>query len=623
MILETENIMVYRVGELPGSMERMDVETEGRVVADLFRNNPSLPGIILCRGTHVTAGLSQQEFLRHISRPFGMEVYLPRPIGVLVEHARLETLKLPSDLTIEEAVEQCLARPAERLYDPVLVVDEGYEMSAKLVDCQTLFLAVSSTASLRATQMGRILDAVPIGLMLFDRHGRISPEYSTVLPSMFGRDNLHGMTIADLLEEILPPSLIPKFHDYLSVLFNGRLIDRLIKSINPVAEFAATIPGAAGMEKKFLAITFERVRIGQEITFILAMVEDRTRRVLMDEEIRQREDSAERRLKLVVQMMALDRKELNEFLAKFEQIGDRAAALGEAARLGDPRTREAALDVFRSAHALKGEAGMLGLEGFRELLHDFEEPLRRALISESFALDGGAVETRAERLKQTVAQAQEGIVMLWRMTQERKKPGAAPENGNTATGASRPTLEEGLSSLFRATERLVGELCAKYGKQARFIIKAAPEDIPENHVALLRQILQQLVRNSLIHGIEPPSLRIAEGKPAVASIQFAARPRPGFVEYVIQDDGRGVDVQALAARVGVSPHLERRELIPLIFQPGISTAETDGLDAGRGIGLDMVRAMVEEVGGTIAVHDKPGAFCAFQILLPNERAVFA
>jgi signal transduction histidine kinase len=623
MILETENIIVYRVGELPGSMERVDVETEGRIVADLFRSNPSLPGVILCRGNHVTAGLSQQEFLRHISRPFGMEVYLPRQIGLLLEHARLETLRLPSDLTIEEAVGQCLARPAERLYDPVLVVDQEDEMSAKLVDCQTLFLAVSSTASLRATQMGRILEAVPIGLMLFDRHGRISPEHSTVLPSIFERDSLIGMTVTELLEPILPPSLLLKVHDYLSVLFNGRLIDRLIKSINPVAEFSAMIPGPTGMQRKFLAITFERVRIGQEIAFILAMVEDRTRRVLMDEEKRQREDSAERRLKLVVQMMALDRKELNEFLTKFERLGNRACAFGEVARLGDPGTRDAALEVFRSAHALKGEAGMLGLEGFRELLHDFEEPLRRALKSENFALDGRSVETGAERLRQTLAQAQEGVVMLRRMTREPKKLGSSTDNGNAAAGVPRSTAEDGLSGLLRATERLVGELCTKYGKQARFILQAAPDDIPENHLVLLRQILQQLVRNSLIHGIEPPSLRVAEGKPAVASIQFAARPRGRLVEYVIQDDGRGVDVEALAARAGVSPRLERGEIIPLIFEPGISTADKDGLDAGRGIGLDMVRAMVEEVGGTIAVHDKPGAFCAFQILLPRERPVFS
>ncbi len=620
MILEANNIMVYRMGELPGSVERMDIKTEGRVVANLFRDNPSLPGIILCNSGRVTVGLSQQEFHKHMSRPFGMEVYLPRPIGVLVEHARLETLQVSSDLTIEEAVELCLARPAERLYDPVLVIDRENELEAKLVDCQTLFLAVSSAASLRATQMGRILHAVPVGLMLFDQYGCISPEYSSVLPSMIGLNSLAGMTISEVFEPILEPSLMAKLHDYLSVLFNKKLIDRLIKSINPVAECAVMIPGQPHAQRKFLSVTFERVRVGSEIKFVLAMVEDRTRRVLMDEEIRQRQDSAERRLKLVVQMMALEKRELTEFLAKFEQLQDRAAALAEAAGKETPHARQAIIEVFRAAHALKGDAGMLGLEGFRELLHDFEEPLRQALACESVALHATALETAANRLRQTLAHAQEGLVMVQRMAQPQNIPGGTLAQGNGASGETHLPAVDGLSGLYRATERLVAELCAKYGKQARFLPQATAQDIPEKHLALLRQILQQLVRNSLIHGIEPPDTRLAGGKPAVACIQFVARSHVGFVEYVVQDDGRGVDVEALAARAGMNPRLERSELIHLIFEPGVSTAMTDSLDAGRGVGLDMVRALVEEVGGKIAVYDKPGAFCAFQILLPDDRA---
>jgi chemosensory pili system protein ChpA (sensor histidine kinase/response regulator) len=131
----------------------------------------------------------------------------------------------------------------------------------------------------------------------------------------------------------------------------------------------------------------------------------------------------------------------------------------------------------------------------------------------------------------------------------------------------------------------------------------------------------QLARNSLVHGLEPPDERQRLGKPALATLQLAVRKHPETrqLEVVFQDDGAGLDYAKIARRARERGLPASPEDLPrLIFESGFSTAEEATLDAGRGVGLDVVRAEVERRQGRILPHSQTGKFCAFQILLPWE-----
>jgi two-component system chemotaxis sensor kinase CheA len=277
-----------------------------------------------------------------------------------------------------------------------------------------------------------------------------------------------------------------------------------------------------------------------------------------------------------------------------------------------------ALDVYRAAHAIKGEAGILGLDAFRSEIHKFEEVFRHPLKNAAaFVLDSKAVETGSRRLRDLLEQAREGIAMLRKITRDRLSSSLSNHSG-AKPSSTEPANDSPMVNLVRATEQLVADLCGKYRKQAKFVPHSGEIEIPTGHFAILRTVIHQLVRNSFVHGIEPPEERVTMGKNSMATIQFAARARDGMIEYVVQDDGRGVDTDRIAAKAGVKTEVDRAGLTELIFTPGLSTADGDGIDAGRGIGLDMVRDVIERAGGTIVVHDKPGAFCAFQFVIPRE-----
>ena len=166
---------------------------------------------------------------------------------------------------------------------------------------------------------------------------------------------------------------------------------------------------------------------------------------------------------------------------------------------------------------------------------------------------------------------------------------------------------------------LVEELGRKLDKPARFISQAALDQVPERYADLLRESLVQFARNSIVHGLEPRELRLQRGKPELGTLQFAVRryDDKGHLELIFQDDGGGLDLEKIRRRaVHKGLTFTEAELPLLIFRSGFSTADNTTLDAGRGVGMDVIRDRVNELGGHVIPHFKPGVFCAFQIVLP-------
>jgi two-component system chemotaxis sensor kinase CheA len=129
-----------------------------------------------------------------------------------------------------------------------------------------------------------------------------------------------------------------------------------------------------------------------------------------------------------------------------------------------------------------------------------------------------------------------------------------------------------------------------------------------------------MVRNSIAHGIEGPQERLAAGKQAGARILLGAHLAEGRAHLVVADDGRGLDMAAIAARarsMGLAPeHMPEERLRRLIFHPGFSTARQVSTLSGRGVGLDVVANVVQGLGGSIDVRSTPGQGTVFLIDLP-------
>jgi two-component system chemotaxis sensor kinase CheA len=137
------------------------------------------------------------------------------------------------------------------------------------------------------------------------------------------------------------------------------------------------------------------------------------------------------------------------------------------------------------------------------------------------------------------------------------------------------------------------------------------------------------LRNAVDHGIEPPEARRAKGKPARGVVRLRAGHEGGQVVLQVSDDGAGLDperVRAVAVSRGFlsseeASALGEAELLSLVFRPGLTTAPQAGEVSGRGIGLDVVRARVQELRGTVTLESRAGQGTAFTIRMPTPLAI--
>lgn len=177
---------------------------------------------------------------------------------------------------------------------------------------------------------------------------------------------------------------------------------------------------------------------------------------------------------------------------------------------------------------------------------------------------------------------------------------------------------------FTRFRRAVREIAKATGKDVMLAISGEHTEVDTSVVERLVDPLIHLVRNAVYHGIEPPSVRIAQGKPATGTIYLHAAHRGNAVIVEVEDDGGGIDVEKIKARAVtlglVRPEqisaMSDQEAINLIFLPGFSTAEEVGDQAGRGVGMDVVKGAVEAINGQIEVETELGVGTKFTLRLP-------
>jgi two-component system chemotaxis sensor kinase CheA len=184
-----------------------------------------------------------------------------------------------------------------------------------------------------------------------------------------------------------------------------------------------------------------------------------------------------------------------------------------------------------------------------------------------------------------------------------------------------------VKALFSKAPRLVRDLSSKLGKQARLVMSGENTEVDKTVIEQLSDPMTHLIRNALDHGLETPEERMAVGKPAEGTIHLGAEHRSGRIIIEISDDGRGINRARVLEKAIEKGLVERgqpltdEQIDMLIFAPGFSTADAVSDVSGRGVGMDVVRKNIQDVGGRVVVQSTPGAGSRFILSLPLTLAV--
>ena len=191
------------------------------------------------------------------------------------------------------------------------------------------------------------------------------------------------------------------------------------------------------------------------------------------------------------------------------------------------------------------------------------------------------------------------------------------------------TRMQPIGNAWQKLPRIVRDLCNELGKQIDLEMQGAETELDRQVLDLIKDPLTHMLRNSADHGLETPEERRAAGKPERGRIRLSAWHEGGFIVIQVADDGRGLNTERIKAKALTQGLATEAELAKLgeaqiqkfIFAPGFSTASAVTSISGRGVGMDVVRNNIDQIGGTIDVRSVPGVGVSFTLKIPLTLAI--
>ncbi|MGH8202583.1 MAG: ATP-binding protein [Steroidobacteraceae bacterium] len=528
--------------------------------------------------------------------------------------------------TVSGSLESQTSSAAARLR---LLLSAGV-LAALVLAAAAVYLQLTRAKHERAAREAQeqtrdILKTVREGFFLLDADYRIGSVWSDALTHIFGRNDFAGLSFEKLFEERVPAATLATAVKYIKLLWGDRAHENLMKSINPLGQLEIHMDnGRGGKETRYLQFDFHRVIAPKGgVKHVLCSVTDITSNVLLAKELQEAQENANAQVDMMVGMLHVDPLQLGSFLDTTETgLQMINAILKEPART-DGEFRKKLGGLFRELHSIKGEASALNLMSIANRVHQLENLVsdlkKRAEIS------GNDFLPMVLKLDELLAHLRGVREMATRLT-ALKDPTAAAAQGAAPRPKAAPIARTGED--ISPTLQALAEKLAKDHRKAFKLTLAGLADVPGAYVTTVKDCVIQMLRNSAVHGIEPSEARRAVAKADVGTVRVDFHRSGDGYELIFEDDGAGISPQTLkeaAVRKNMvtaeeAAAMDTRATMSLIFRPGFSTQEEVTMDAGRGVGMDLVARTVYGLGGKIGVSTNPGRFTRFKIVLPAEAA---
>lgn len=451
-----------------------------------------------------------------------------------------------------------------------------------------------------------IMDTVTTGLFLLDKDLNIGSQYSKQLENLIGQKNVGGKNLLDVLAGFIDAKDLNTTNDFVAQLYNPRTKERLIASLNPLIRQKVHVDG----NERFLDFNFRRVYHGKAITRVLANVEDVTDAVLLEQKMEQEREQNDVQLEMLSTILQADRDSLNDFINNTKQ---RIQSINSVLKVQDESGMslyEKVNAIYREVHSMKGEASALKLSGFTNMAENFEANLNR--------------------LKQMPRLSGENFLGLAVQLEELIRLSHTIEDLLAKIGGAAPAVQPDTRVIAPQTTRnryadFVADIAKRNKKEAAFTYSGLESTGNKQMDRVITEIAIQLLRNAVVHGIEKPEIRNQRGKLSVGHVHMGLKYHGDKFVLTFEDDGNGFDYDAIAQKAvslgrytaEEAAKLDRQALVSLLFTPGFSTADDSTEDAGRGVGLDIIKDRIVSLNGTVNVASRPHGYTRFVFTLPK------
>lgn len=456
----------------------------------------------------------------------------------------------------------------------------------------------------------RIFDNLDEGIFTIRKNREIGSDYSPAVESVLQNTEITGNTLRQIFSDRVDSATLAELDGYLDLLFDGAHKESMLRDLNPFENLRTADTDAGNL--KFISVRFQRLLDPQgKVDAILCVAKDVTAEQILREELAEQQNAASSQMAQIREIFEVGPEMLSFFR---QQVVTELNGISDTLRSpGELNLRAALAAIFRSLHSIKGSAALLGLSRIAEEAHRYEDKI-------------GEIGRKEEIDQMDFLPLMISHATLLRELETFENLLAKIRNFQQTAEVQKT---DGVSLLSEILQRLVRQSADESGKKVVLVLdRFTRENLPHQWMSELRDILTQIIRNSIAHGIESPQKRTETGKPETGTIEISVIPGRRHTGLLCRDDGAGFAVDKIRQRILEKKLLSAEQLdalsdaeaVTYIFEPGFSTADSVDLSAGRGVGMDLVREKLRSLGGKIRVQWEKGKSTQFLLLLPTHKS---
>ncbi|MCL2193029.1 MAG: ATP-binding protein [Treponema sp.] len=445
-------------------------------------------------------------------------------------------------------------------------------------------------------------DSLKIGIFFMDKDYIIQDNYSRYLEDLLADTNLKGKRFTDILAASIAPDKMEFIVSYLDMVINRAHDPETLLEINPLNEVQYTDPSGA---KKIFHCEPISVELGKDESITMVTIHDITANMELQEQLKKEEKKRHGEMRNLFELLQMEPLAFESFREYMEQ---EFASMDEIMGNSNLSSNEILTKVYDSIVAMKSKALELGLLNFGARVQEVEEEITKLKDREGEIHFDDMLHLTIE-VERLAKEKDSFKQILDRMR-------AFKVGEEKAASSDKAFLAELLG-------KIAADTAADMDRKVRFVASDVdPKAVEDGPRRTIKEVLMQLVRNSVVHGVEPPDERIANGKNETGTISLSIKNSGGNIHVKLTDDGRGLDfdrIRERAVRLNLIKEDEatnKGRLLNAIFSLGFSTMGDGQSGQFRGVGLSLVRDRVRDASGTIKLQTEPGKGTVFNIFFP-------
>ncbi len=446
------------------------------------------------------------------------------------------------------------------------------------------------------------------GIFLLDRKYKMSKLYSSAMEEIFGSEKIAGENFANFMRPLIIPRDLEALEMFMKHLFNEDMDEDVVNQLNPIEQVKIYSEKDGVVTTKFIRVNFTRIWRKNRIVNVMVTVSDETESILLQKHLEESEKRKKQETEQVLSILKIDPSLIRGFLYNAKRTLRSISERYETDK--ESNLQELLNFTFETVHSLKSNAVVIGLDIMSEKFHEIENVIsdlqNRDITGKDFLTVLYEIDD-ADKIIDDMSSMLKKVADIYRKY---------PSGGHVVSNIM----------LIDTLERAVKTLSEKMEKPVDFFFKnEANLVIPNEHIETFKDVMIQLIRNTMHHGIESKDIRVLGGKLIRGSVVVELdSPSEELIKITYKDDGRGLDlteIKGKAVEHGYvtqyeADQLPDEEAAKLIFKNGFTTSDTVNEHAGRGQGMSAVKNLIEGMGAYFEMQFEQGKYFKLTIDLP-------